>query len=164
MGSCVVLYSFAETPQVLPSPRIWAHIWGHYWLAKIDDISLWPSDWARFCKRLRSPGIGSLKSILELLKCLQIRALDRPYSSGQFFKDDVNGFSSILDICFMPEAQCRTSLCCNASPKTGSEFSGFLSVAELPTFLPPWWEQSRLSVPRGRIQRKTWHVPQLTIT
>jgi hypothetical protein len=42
----------------------------------------------------------------------------------------------------MPEAQCRASLCCNASPKTGSEFSGFLSVAELPTFLPPWREQA----------------------
>jgi hypothetical protein len=26
-----------------PSPRIWAHIRGRYWSAKIDDISLWPS-------------------------------------------------------------------------------------------------------------------------
>ncbi len=25
-----------------PIPRIWAHIWGHHWLAKIDDISLLP--------------------------------------------------------------------------------------------------------------------------
>ncbi len=25
-----------------PTPRIWAHIRGHYWSAKIDDISLWP--------------------------------------------------------------------------------------------------------------------------
>ncbi len=24
------------------SPRIWSQIWGHYWSAKIDDISLWP--------------------------------------------------------------------------------------------------------------------------
>ncbi len=27
-----------------PSPRIWAHIWGRYCSAKIDDISLWPFD------------------------------------------------------------------------------------------------------------------------
>ncbi len=27
-----------------PSPRIWAHIRGRYWSAKIDDISLWPPD------------------------------------------------------------------------------------------------------------------------
>ena len=26
-----------------PSPTIWAHLWGRYWSAKIDDISLWPS-------------------------------------------------------------------------------------------------------------------------
>ncbi len=25
-----------------PPPRIWAHIRGRYWSAKIDDISLWP--------------------------------------------------------------------------------------------------------------------------
>ncbi len=25
-----------------PTPRIWAHIQGRYWSAKIDDISLWP--------------------------------------------------------------------------------------------------------------------------
>jgi hypothetical protein len=25
-------------------PRIWAHIRGRYWSAKIDDISLWPPD------------------------------------------------------------------------------------------------------------------------
>jgi hypothetical protein len=36
----VQLYSLAETPQPLPSPRIWAHIRGRYWSAKIDDISL----------------------------------------------------------------------------------------------------------------------------
>ena len=29
----------AETPQ-LPPPRIWAHLRGRYWLAKIDDIAL----------------------------------------------------------------------------------------------------------------------------
>ncbi len=33
------LYSFAETPHP-PPPRIWAHIRGGYWSAKIDDISL----------------------------------------------------------------------------------------------------------------------------
>ncbi len=38
--SCVQLYSLAETPQLPPSPRIWAHIRGRYWSAKIDDISL----------------------------------------------------------------------------------------------------------------------------
>ncbi len=26
----------------LPPPRIWAHLGGRYWSAKIDDISLWP--------------------------------------------------------------------------------------------------------------------------
>ncbi len=36
---CEQLYSLAETP---PSPsRIWAHIRGRYWSAKVDDISLW---------------------------------------------------------------------------------------------------------------------------
>ncbi len=29
-------------PATPPSPRIWAHIRGRYWSAKIDDISLWP--------------------------------------------------------------------------------------------------------------------------
>jgi hypothetical protein len=33
---CVHLYSLANTPL----PRIWAHIRGRYWSAKIDDISL----------------------------------------------------------------------------------------------------------------------------
>ncbi len=36
----VQLYSLAETPQLPPSPLIWAHIRGRYWSAKIDDISL----------------------------------------------------------------------------------------------------------------------------
>jgi hypothetical protein len=40
LGSCVQLYLMAETPQFPPSPRIWAHIRGRYWSAKIDDISL----------------------------------------------------------------------------------------------------------------------------
>ncbi len=32
-------------PQPLPSPpRIYAHIRGQHWSAKIDDISLWPSE------------------------------------------------------------------------------------------------------------------------
>ncbi len=31
------LYALAETPNL---PRIWAHIRGSYWSAKIDDISL----------------------------------------------------------------------------------------------------------------------------
>jgi hypothetical protein len=34
---CAQLYSLAETP---PFPRIWAHIRGRYWSAKIEDISL----------------------------------------------------------------------------------------------------------------------------
>jgi hypothetical protein len=29
MGSCVQLYSLAETQQLLPSPRIWAHMVSH---------------------------------------------------------------------------------------------------------------------------------------
>ncbi len=29
-------------PRNPPPPRIWAHIRGRYWSAKIDDISLWP--------------------------------------------------------------------------------------------------------------------------
>ncbi len=40
LGSYVQLYSFAEIPQPHPPPRIWAHIQGRYWSAKIDDISL----------------------------------------------------------------------------------------------------------------------------
>jgi hypothetical protein len=35
----VQLHSLAETPQLPPSPRIWAHIRGRYWSAKIDEIS-----------------------------------------------------------------------------------------------------------------------------
>jgi hypothetical protein len=35
LGSCVQLYSLAEIPQLYPSPRIWAHIRGRYWSAKI---------------------------------------------------------------------------------------------------------------------------------
>ncbi len=31
-------------PSNPPSPRIWARIRGRYWSAKIDDISLWPSN------------------------------------------------------------------------------------------------------------------------
>jgi hypothetical protein len=38
-ASCALLYSLAETPPP-PPPRIWAHIRGRYWPAKIDDISL----------------------------------------------------------------------------------------------------------------------------
>jgi hypothetical protein len=36
------LYSLAKTPNptFTPSPRIWAHIRGRYWSAKMDDISL----------------------------------------------------------------------------------------------------------------------------
>ncbi len=37
---CVRLYSLANTPQLPPSPCIWARIRGRYWSAKIDDISL----------------------------------------------------------------------------------------------------------------------------
>ncbi len=33
-GSCVQLYSLAETPQLPPSPRIWAHIRGRCWSAR----------------------------------------------------------------------------------------------------------------------------------
>jgi hypothetical protein len=29
-----------QDPSTLPLPRIWAHIRGRYWSAKIDDISL----------------------------------------------------------------------------------------------------------------------------
>jgi hypothetical protein len=39
-SSCVQLYSMAETPQLPPSSRIWAHIQGRYWSAKMDHISL----------------------------------------------------------------------------------------------------------------------------
>jgi hypothetical protein len=34
--ACAKLFSLAE----MPPPRIWAHIRGRYWSAKIDDISL----------------------------------------------------------------------------------------------------------------------------
>ncbi len=38
---CAQLYSLADTPVTFPPPpRIWAHIRGFYWSAKIDDISL----------------------------------------------------------------------------------------------------------------------------
>jgi hypothetical protein len=40
LGSYVQLYSLAEASQLAPFPRIWAHIRGRYWSAKIDDISL----------------------------------------------------------------------------------------------------------------------------
>ncbi len=33
-----------------PPPRIWAHIRGLYWSAKIDDISLWPPGFEIGCK------------------------------------------------------------------------------------------------------------------
>ncbi len=42
LGSTCTLYSLAETPQLLPSPCIWARIWGRYWSAKIEDISFYP--------------------------------------------------------------------------------------------------------------------------
>ncbi len=35
-------HSFTPHPPPPHSPRIWAHIRGRYWSAKIDDISLWP--------------------------------------------------------------------------------------------------------------------------
>ncbi len=41
MCTCAQLYSLAETTHP-PPHRIWAHIWGRLWSAKIDDISLWP--------------------------------------------------------------------------------------------------------------------------
>jgi hypothetical protein len=34
---CKAVYLLAETPQLLPSPRIWAHLRGRYWSAKMDD-------------------------------------------------------------------------------------------------------------------------------
>jgi hypothetical protein len=39
---CIAVYSLAETLQLFPPfPRIWAHIRGRYWPAKVlDDISL----------------------------------------------------------------------------------------------------------------------------
>jgi hypothetical protein len=39
---CVQLHSLAETPQLHPSPPIWAVIRERYWSARIDDISLLP--------------------------------------------------------------------------------------------------------------------------
>ncbi len=41
-AQCAQLYSLAETSQPALSPRIWSHIRGRYWSAKIDGISLWP--------------------------------------------------------------------------------------------------------------------------
>jgi hypothetical protein len=41
----IYTYFVADTPQLPPSPRTWAHIWGRYWSAKIDDISLQPPGW-----------------------------------------------------------------------------------------------------------------------
>ncbi len=34
LGSCLQLYSLAETPRLPPSPHIWAHILGRYWPAQ----------------------------------------------------------------------------------------------------------------------------------
>jgi hypothetical protein len=45
LGSCVQLYSLAETPQLPPSPRIWAPIRGRYWSAKIDAIFFFVTPW-----------------------------------------------------------------------------------------------------------------------
>ncbi len=42
LGSCVQLYSLAETPQLPPPPRIWAHIRGRYWSAKIETSLCYP--------------------------------------------------------------------------------------------------------------------------
>ncbi len=36
---CTQLYSLAETPQLPPPPRIWAHIRGRYWSAKLDGMA-----------------------------------------------------------------------------------------------------------------------------
>ncbi len=47
-----------------PPPRIWAHIRGRYWSAKIDDISLWPHDSEFLAGRLtcvKLTTIGQLK-------------------------------------------------------------------------------------------------------
>ncbi len=44
LWSCTVLIAWdpAIPPPPPPSSRIWVHIQGHYWSAKIDDVSLWP--------------------------------------------------------------------------------------------------------------------------
>ncbi len=39
---CAQLYSLAETPLLRPPPALGLVLWGRYWSAKIDDISLLP--------------------------------------------------------------------------------------------------------------------------
>jgi hypothetical protein len=38
--TAVLIGGDLATPQLPPSPRIWAHIRGRYWSARIDDTSL----------------------------------------------------------------------------------------------------------------------------
>ncbi len=47
-GSMCIAVLIGWDPVNPPPPRIWAHIRGRYWSAKIDDISFWPP-WAKTC-------------------------------------------------------------------------------------------------------------------
>ncbi len=56
-----------------PPPRIWAHIRGRYWSAKIDEITLWPPDsdiWNSVC-------CYPSRSLIESLQLLIIRRVTK---------------------------------------------------------------------------------------
>ncbi len=70
---CVQLYSLAETPQLHPSPRIWALIRGRYWSARIDDISLLPPVHHKRQKLLDQLLICTVMALLFILVSSRLR-------------------------------------------------------------------------------------------
>ncbi len=60
---CAQLYSLAEPLPPPPLHRIWAHIRGRYWSAKIDSISLWPPAPPPFVRKSESPRVCNLLGI-----------------------------------------------------------------------------------------------------
>ncbi len=61
---CAQLYSLAGPRTRHPHPRIWAHIRGRYWSAKIDGISWWPPG----CRTITFC-IGCAELCVTILKC-----------------------------------------------------------------------------------------------
>ncbi len=57
---CAHLYSLRDPATHSPRPpsRIWAHLRKRYWLAKIDDISLWPLGYQRGLPKRNKSRLG----------------------------------------------------------------------------------------------------------